>query len=59
MCMLPLVAAGVVVISLMISGSGGTTLSDVVNEKDDDACHPTDGSQCTELDSHLGEMGCE
>ena len=59
MCMLPLVAAGVVVISLMISGSGGTTLSDVVNEKDDDTCHPTDGSQCTKLDSHLGEMGCE
>ena len=51
MYMLPLVAAGVVVISLMISGSGGTMLSNVVNQKD--------GSRCIELDSHSGEMGCE
>ena len=59
MCMLPLLAAGLVVISLMISGSGGTMLSDVVTQKDDDTCHPEDGSQCIELDSHSGETGCE
>ena len=56
---LPLLASGVVVICLMISGSGGTTLSDVVNQKDDDTCHPADRSQCIELDSHSGETGCE
>lgn len=59
MCMLPLLAAGLVVISLMISESGGTMLSDVVNQKDDDTCHPKDGSQCIELDSHSGETGCK
>ena len=53
---LPLLAVEVVVISLMISGSGGTTLFDVVSQ---DTCHPTDGSQCFDLESHSGELGCE
>ena len=56
---LPLLAAEVVVMSLMISGSGGTMLFDVVSQKNDDTCHPTDGSQCLDLESHSGEMGCE
>ena len=46
-------------ICLMIAGSDGTTLSDVMNLKDDDTCHPEDISQCTELDSHSGETSCE
>ena len=53
---LPLLASGVVVICLMISGSGGTTLSDVVSQKDDNTCHTADGAQCIELDSHSGEI---
>ena len=53
---LPLLASGVVVICLMISGSGGTTLSDVVSQKGDNTCHTADGAQCIELDSHSGEI---
>ena len=56
MYLLPLQASGVVVICLIISESGGTTLSDVVSQTDDNTCHHADGSQCIELDSHSGEI---
>ena len=43
-------------ICLMISVSGGTTLSDVMSQKDDNTCPTADGAQCIELDSHSGEI---